>query len=58
MIHRIGIIFQGPNDKGFLMGLQDRLGCEAELVEHKPNRGKNKTTKWREARHIWGSPPN
>lgn len=52
MISCIGIIYQGANDKGFLMGLRDRLGCEAEVIWHEPNRGKNKLTRRREADYI------
>lgn len=52
MIQRIGIIVQGPNDRGFLLGIRDRLGCHAELVGSR-NRGKNKISVRRDARANW-----
>lgn len=52
MIQKIGIIVQGPNDEGFLLGLRDRLGCHAEFVGSR-NRGKNKISVRRDARKNW-----
>jgi hypothetical protein len=34
MITCVLVIAQGPNDIGFLMGLRDRLGCGAELINY------------------------
>jgi len=52
MIQKIGIIVQGPNDRGFLMGIRDRLGCHAEFIGSR-NRGKNKISVRRDARANW-----
>lgn len=32
MIRKIGVIYQDSNSFGFLEGLKERLGCEAELI--------------------------
>lgn len=51
MIHRIGCIVQGPNDLGFLMGLRQRMGCDAELVQL-AIRGANKLTLRSQAQQV------
>ena len=33
MITRIGVIYQDTNSRGFLVGLKDRLGCDAKLID-------------------------
>lgn len=52
MIRRIGVIVQGPNDYGLLMGLRDRLGCDAEFVPARI-RGKNRRSVRRDALNNW-----
>jgi hypothetical protein len=52
MIRRIGIIYQGPNDKGLLMGIRDRLGCGAELIEPRI-RGRTQKSTWKTCRKNW-----
>lgn len=52
MIQRIGVVRQGPNDIGFLRGLRDRMGCNAELVELRV-RSKNRRTIRSEFRKAW-----
>ncbi len=52
MIHKIGIIYQGPNDLGFLQGLRRRLRCEAELIPA-ISRGRTRISIRRQASKIW-----
>jgi len=52
MIRRIGIIYQGANDRGFLLGLRDRFDCSAELLDARI-RGRTQLTVWRDAKSNW-----
>ncbi len=54
MIHKIGIIYQGPNDLGFLQGLCRRLRCDAELIPA-ISRGRTRISIRRQASKIWQS---
>lgn len=56
MIRRILVVGQGPNDLGFLEGLRDRLGCDAELVDYSRDpslRQRGSYTRRSDARLIW-----
>jgi len=56
VIARILVVGQGPNDMGFLEGLRDRLGCDAELIDYSANphlRKRGSYTKTNDARLIW-----
>lgn len=50
MIERVAVVWQGPNDIGFIMGVRDRLKCAAQL--HKARRRGNKFLARREASKI------
>ena len=54
MIRKIGIIYQGANDRGFLEGLKRRLGCDAEFVDSR-TRGRNKLSIGRDAAKNWSA---
>lgn len=53
MIRRVGIICQDANSRGFLMGLQQRLGCPAELEEPTIAVGRSSTMTRRQAKLAW-----
>ncbi len=56
MIRRILVVGQGPSDLGFLEGLRDRLGCDAELVDYSSDpslRQRGSYTRRSDARLIW-----
>lgn len=55
MIRRIGIICQDQISFGFLKGLRNRLGCEAELVEPPVSVGMSRNLTRRQARNAWES---
>lgn len=39
MIRKVILLAQGPNDVGFVRGLQRRLGCQAEMIDAKGDPG-------------------
>lgn len=53
MIEKIGIICQDAYSKGFLVGLQRRLRCDAEVVEPPGSIGKNKNMTGGNAKLAW-----
>ncbi|MFH0981466.1 MAG: hypothetical protein V2A79_08005 [Planctomycetota bacterium] len=53
MIRRIGVICQDHNSFGFLLGLRDRLRCEAELVEPPGPVGVQKHLTRANAKRAW-----
>lgn len=53
MIRRVGIICQDANSRGFLMGLQQRIGCPAELEEPTIAVGRSSTMTRRQAKLAW-----
>lgn len=50
MIEHVAVVWQGPNDIGFIAGLRDRLGCAAKLV--RARRRGNKYIAKHEAKKI------
>ncbi|MBI4579934.1 MAG: hypothetical protein HY718_09550 [Planctomycetes bacterium] len=56
MIRKIILVGQGPNDIGFLEGLRDRLGCDAELLDYTDRpvlRQRGTYTRRKDADLIW-----
>jgi len=53
MIRRIGVIVQDANSLGFLKGLQQRLGCEAQLVTPTVAVGRSSIMTRRQALLAW-----
>ena len=55
MIRHIVLISQGPNDIGFMEGLRDRLGCDAQIIDYRNDpllRRKGAQTRPKDARFI------
>ncbi len=58
MIERILVVGQGPNDLGFLTGLRQLLGCDAELVNRLSDGSEARlrdhvTRRKQDAKYIW-----
>ena len=53
MIGKIGIIYQDRNSREFLLGLRDRLNCEAELIDPPAAIGITRDLPRRQANRAW-----
>jgi hypothetical protein len=53
MIRRIGVIYQDATSLGLLIGLQQRLGCSAEIVEPTASIGRSTNMNRRQATLAW-----
>lgn len=53
MIRKIGLIYQDQNSLGFLVGLRDRLNCDATFVEPPTAIGKSRVLTRKQAKSAW-----
>ncbi len=53
MIRKIGVIYQDANSLGFLQGLKDRLGCNAELISYPAQIGTVRVMPRRQLKDAW-----